>query len=152
MLFRSGPSEPALLEALLEVADSTMTYRARYFMGLKPAGVFDLVLADEANPRSVAFQLLAIHDHMAALPRERHGVAITPEAQATAGVIAALRRADMVKIARGGPGEDDGRPKLDTLCRSLMSDLAETSDLLSDSYFKHAAAEPLKASSQPVRA
>ena len=147
-----GPSEPALLEALLEVADSTMTYRARYFMGLKPAGVFDLVLADEANPRAVAFQLLAIHDHMAALPRERHGVAITPEAQATAGAIAALRQVDMVKIARGGPNEGDGRPKLATLCRSLMCDLAEISDLLSESYFKHAAAEPLTASSQPARA
>ncbi|GGF21593.1 hypothetical protein GCM10011611_29570 [Aliidongia dinghuensis] len=147
-----GPTEPALLEALLEVADSSMTYRARYFMGLKPAGVFDLVLADEANPRAVAFQLNAIGEHIAALPRERHGVRATPEAQATAGMIAALRRADMVKIARGGPDEALGRPKLDKLCQSLTADLAETSDLLSESYFKHAAAEPLIATSQPARA
>jgi uncharacterized circularly permuted ATP-grasp superfamily protein/uncharacterized alpha-E superfamily protein len=148
----TGPAEPALLEALLEAADSSMTYRSRYFMGLKPAGVLDLVLADEANPRSVAFQLLAIADHLAALPRERHGVPVTPEAQATAGVIAALRQADMVKVARGGPDEESARPKLDRLCYGLMTDLAEISDLLSASYFKHAAAEPLVASSQPARA
>jgi len=148
-----GPTEPALLDALLEVADSSMTYRARYFMGLKPAAVLDLVLADESNPRAVAFQLLAISQHLAALPRERHGTSTTPEAQATAAVMAALRRADMVKIARGGPTEKDGRPKLDRLCIGLTSDLAEISDLLSEAYFKHAAAEPLAtATSHPARA
>jgi len=147
-----GPTEPALLEALLEIADSSMTYRSRYFMGLKPAGVFDLVLADEANPRAVAFQLVAIGEHIAALPRERHGVPVTPEAQASAGALAALRRADMVKIARTRSDDGEGRPKLDQLCRGLMTDLAEISDMLSDSYFKHAAAEPLDAASQPARA
>ena len=148
-----GPTEPALLEALLEIADSSMTYRARYFMGLKPAAVLDLVLADEANPRAVAFQLVAISQHLAALPRERHGRAATPETRATAAVMAALRRADMVKIARGGPAETDGRPKLDKLCTSLTADLAEISDLLSEAYFKHAVAEPLAAvASQPARA
>jgi uncharacterized alpha-E superfamily protein len=146
-----GPSEPALLDALLEVADSSMTYRSRYFMGLKPAAVLDLVLADEANPRAVAFQLLAISQHLAALPRERHGTSSTPEAQATAAVMAAISRTDMVKIARGGPAEKDGRPKLDRLCIGLSSDLAEISDLLSEAYFKHAAAAPL-ATAQPVRA
>jgi uncharacterized circularly permuted ATP-grasp superfamily protein/uncharacterized alpha-E superfamily protein len=148
-----GPDEPALLEAMLEVADSSMTYRSRYFMGLKPAAVLDLVLADETNPRAVAFQLEAISHHLAALPRERHGTSTTPESQATATVMAALRQADMVEIARGGPTEAAGRPKLTRLCFSLTGDLAEISDLLSEAYFKHAAAEPVVATTaRPARA
>ena len=45
------------LECLLEVADSTMTYRARYYTTLQPVAVLDVLLADETNPRSLDFQL-----------------------------------------------------------------------------------------------
>src|SRR5207244_3669577 len=40
-----------LLEYLLEVADSSMTYRSRYFTTLEPAPVLDVLMADETNPR-----------------------------------------------------------------------------------------------------
>ena len=42
---------------LLEVTDSTMSYRSRYFTILQPAPVLDLLMNDEANPRSLAFQI-----------------------------------------------------------------------------------------------
>ena len=44
------------LEMLLEVADSSMTYRSRYFTILQPAPVLDLLMNEEMNPRSLAFQ------------------------------------------------------------------------------------------------
>ena len=47
-----------MLEALLEVADSVMTYRSRYCSRFQLAPVLDLLLTDETNPRSVAFQLV----------------------------------------------------------------------------------------------
>ena len=55
-----GRHEGPLLEALLEIADSSMTYRRRYMSSLQTAPVLDLLLADEANPRSLAFQLAAL--------------------------------------------------------------------------------------------
>src|SRR5207253_10190761 len=50
-------NEGPLLEALLEIADSSMTFRRRYLSTLQAAPVLDLLLADESNPRSLAYQL-----------------------------------------------------------------------------------------------
>ncbi len=49
------------LRLVLELCDSAITYRARYLNVLQPAPVLDLVLADQGNPRGLAFQLVAIH-------------------------------------------------------------------------------------------
>ncbi len=55
---------PARIEAglrlALELCDSLITYRSRYLNVLQPAPVLDLVLADDGNPRGLAFQLAAI--------------------------------------------------------------------------------------------
>jgi uncharacterized alpha-E superfamily protein len=45
------------LRLALELCDSTITYRSRYLGLVQPAPVLDLVLADEGNPRGLAFQL-----------------------------------------------------------------------------------------------
>ena len=45
------------LECLLEVADSSMTYRTRYYTTLQPLAVLDVLMADETNPRSLDFQV-----------------------------------------------------------------------------------------------
>ena len=47
----------SLLECMLEVADSSMTYRTRYYTTLQPLAVLDVLMADETNPRSLDFQL-----------------------------------------------------------------------------------------------
>ncbi len=62
-------NEGPLLEALLEIADSSMTFRRRYLASLEAAPVLDLLLADESNPRSLAYQLVCLHDHVNHLPR-----------------------------------------------------------------------------------
>ncbi len=59
-----------LLEGILEVADSVLTYRRRYLSQLDVTAVVDLLVADESNPRAVAFQLAAIDEHLSCLPRE----------------------------------------------------------------------------------
>ncbi len=49
------------LQLVLELCDSTITYRSRYLNALQPAPVLDLVLADQGNPRGLAFQLAQMH-------------------------------------------------------------------------------------------
>ncbi len=44
---------PSVLEAVLEVADSSITYRCRYNLLPNLATVYDLVLLDDTNPRSL---------------------------------------------------------------------------------------------------
>ena len=56
------------LDLLLDLADSQITYRARYLEGMALAPVRDLVMLDPSNPRSTAFQIVALKDHIAALP------------------------------------------------------------------------------------
>jgi uncharacterized circularly permuted ATP-grasp superfamily protein/uncharacterized alpha-E superfamily protein len=56
------------LDLLLDLADSQITYRARYLGGLALTPVRDMVMLDPFNTRSLAFQVFAMRDHMAALP------------------------------------------------------------------------------------
>lgn len=60
----------AVLRALLDVLDCRMTYRSRYLDNLQPNAVLDLFISDETNPRSLAFQAVAISEHVDALPTD----------------------------------------------------------------------------------
>ena len=59
------------LTTLLELTDSQISYRARYFTGLALVPVRDLIALDPYNPRSVAYQVRMIGKHLAALPTLR---------------------------------------------------------------------------------
>jgi uncharacterized circularly permuted ATP-grasp superfamily protein/uncharacterized alpha-E superfamily protein len=48
------------LRLALEICDSAITYRSRYFTTLQAGPVLDLVIADDGNPRAVAFQLMTL--------------------------------------------------------------------------------------------
>ena len=59
------------LTTLLDLCDSQISYRARYMAGLALVPVRDLVALDPFNPRSIAFQVARIREHLAALPTLR---------------------------------------------------------------------------------
>ena len=56
------------LDLLLDLADSQISYRARYLVGLALTPVRDMTLLDPYNTRSLAFQVNTLRDHLAALP------------------------------------------------------------------------------------
>ncbi len=94
-----GRLEPGLRLAL-ELRDSVITYRSRYLSVVQPAPVLDLVLADEGNPRGLAFQLAAARLLLAELgAREGDALAAVLEealaeaARMVADVAAASRQA-----------------------------------------------------------
>lgn len=61
------------LDILLTLADCQITYRSRYLVGPLLAPVRDLVVLDPYNPRAVAFQVAALNDHIANLPKLKEG-------------------------------------------------------------------------------
>lgn len=61
------------LDILLTLVDCQITYRSRYLVGPLLAPVRDLVVLDPYNPRSVAFQVSALNDHIANLPKLKEG-------------------------------------------------------------------------------
>jgi uncharacterized alpha-E superfamily protein len=56
------------LDLLLDLADSQITYRARYIVGLALKPVRDMVVLDPFNTRSLAFQVATLKEHLSALP------------------------------------------------------------------------------------
>lgn len=56
------------LDLLLDLMDSQITYRARYLEGLALTPVRDMALLDPFNPRSLAFQVRILAEHLSALP------------------------------------------------------------------------------------
>jgi uncharacterized alpha-E superfamily protein len=56
------------LDLLLDLADSQITYRARYLVGLALTPVRDMVMLDPYNTRSLAFQIETLKGHLAILP------------------------------------------------------------------------------------
>ena len=73
------------LDILLTLVDCQITYRSRYLVGPSLAPVRDLAVLDPYNPRSVAFQVAALNDHIAALPSlKQHGLIERPQRLAVA--------------------------------------------------------------------
>src|ERR1700683_5474929 len=83
----------SLLECLLEIADSSMTYRTRYYTTLQPLAVLDVLLADGTNPRSLDFQLSHLADLYQKLPRR-----LSVDLQAMRAALALLRSFDLRKL------------------------------------------------------
>jgi uncharacterized alpha-E superfamily protein len=88
----AGPE--AELDVLLELCDSRITYRQRYIMVAARGPAIDLVALDPSNPRSVAYQLDRIEEHLAALPRHHSDGRLSPPQQIAAAAATALRTAD----------------------------------------------------------
>ncbi|HEX3797254.1 MAG TPA: circularly permuted type 2 ATP-grasp protein [Verrucomicrobiae bacterium] len=125
----------AVLEPILEISDSLMTYRRRYFSGVQLSSVLELLLLDEGNPRSLAFQLKALREHAAQLPREANAVHETNEQKRIANLSALLRDADITGLAQSAkPGATE---KLDTLLADFQVELGVVSSQLTHHYFSH---------------
>jgi uncharacterized alpha-E superfamily protein len=114
------PEDPALLEWLLDLSDSTITYHARYLGQPEWIAVADLLLFDVRNPRSAAFQLAKLAKHVPQLPGEQLD-----------DVVAQLR--DM-----SSPREMLSTPSAIAVYLEKTSELvSQLSDLLTLRYFTH---------------
>jgi uncharacterized alpha-E superfamily protein len=79
------------LEALLEVSDSIMTYRARYRAAFQLSPVLDLLIVDETNPKSLAFQISQLSAHVEHLPRQSERRYASPEERLALQMLTAVR-------------------------------------------------------------
>ncbi len=134
------PDHWSFLERLLEVADSSMTYRARYYTTLQPLPVLDVLMADETNPRSLTFQIANIAELYEKLPRH------SPEDLADMQkALVDLRAFDLQAVEFPRPGQPTS-PSLRRLHRflgTLDESLPAWSNTLSTRYFSHARTMPV---------
>jgi uncharacterized alpha-E superfamily protein len=128
------------LEMLLEVADSSMAYRSRYFTILQPAPVLDLLMNEEANPRSLAFQIKDLTDHCRSLSSMPSGAGWPIAKQGRMEEAASnLFHADVRKLCE--PRAGGGRERLDELLAALEAALPGLSNAITHAYFSHAEPE-----------
>lgn len=129
-------TEETYLRAWLTLSDSAAAYRARYMMTAQAAAVIDLLVLDETNPRSLAFQLVRLENVLAQLPsdipyrRPEHRLALSLLTEIRLQDAALLAHAD----ARGRRGD------VVDLASRCRQGLEEVSDLLARAFFAHAEA------------
>ncbi|MGE4221060.1 MAG: circularly permuted type 2 ATP-grasp protein [Alphaproteobacteria bacterium] len=132
------PNEDGTLELLLELADSFMTYRSRYLTPPRLPQVVDLLLADESNPRAIAFQLATLDRHAALLPRDGTLPGLAAEQRIMRALLTQVQLADIETLCR--PNPRGVRVELEALLTRLEDDLPEFSETIGRTYFTHAKA------------
>jgi uncharacterized circularly permuted ATP-grasp superfamily protein/uncharacterized alpha-E superfamily protein len=112
------------LDILLTLVDCQITYRSRYLVGPLLAPVRDLVVLDPYNPRSAAFQVSALNDHIASLPTLKEGGLIERPQRLAVALQATLTTAEAASL--------DTRTLF-----ALEQDLLTLADAIGSHYFPH---------------
>ena len=112
------------LDVLLTLVDCQITYRSRYLVGPLLAPVRDLVVLDPYNPRSVAFQVSALNDHIANLPTLKEGGLIERPQRLAVASQAVLTTAEAASLSTQA-------------LFGLEQDLLHLADAIGQHYFPH---------------
>jgi len=123
------------IQILLQIADSSITYRSRYPTTLQADLLLEVLLTDESNPRSVAFQLATLEQQVIGLQELQDEGHEGLERYLASGALAAVRKVSLADISRRDAA---GRfAALDELIAQLRVTLYEVSDALTSTYLSH---------------
>ena len=128
--------EGSVLEALLEIGDSSITYRSRYLTALQCAPVLDLLLTDDTNPRAVVYQLVRLAAHVDGLPRDRNMPSLSPAQRRVTAMLTRLRLAEIDVLCQ--IGRSGRRGNLEAALSELQADFLGLSDTITHHYLSHA--------------
>ena len=128
--------ETPLVEAVLVVTDSLITYRRRYQVGTRIGALLDLVFQDEANPRSLAYQLVALEPLVGQMPRMELVAGRTPAEKLVLKCLTDVRLVEVNELLAVA-GKDSRRQALDLVLERIGAGLAAISDALTAQYFAH---------------
>ncbi len=132
----ASPDDAALLEYLLTITDSVLTYRRRYRSQLQLNAALELILQDETNPRAIGYQLEQLQRYINNLPHSNKNSYRTPENRLILESLTLVRLADIEILSQ--LSEDHFRKDLDQLLVRLGRLLLTLSDTITNSYFSHA--------------
>jgi uncharacterized circularly permuted ATP-grasp superfamily protein/uncharacterized alpha-E superfamily protein len=133
------PKGDTLLESVLEIADSAMTYRGRYFAQPQLPTASHLLLLEKANPRSLLFQLDMLSQHAAALPADRSPPELSQDQWQIALICERLHDTNLLEFCASTA--EDGSPELMNLLDTIADELQAFSVSLAQQYFSHTATQ-----------
>ena len=131
----SEDDQALLSDSLLTIVDSLMTYRRRYRYGIKIPELLELVIYDENNPRSLAYQLSRLEEHVANLPQQNGSGNRTELERLALEAATLVRLADVNRLALADE-DSNKRETLDNFLNVLSTRLPALSDALTATYFR----------------
>ena len=134
-IMRSDKPARIELETTLDALDSLMTYRSRYLAQVHEVGVVDLLVKDETNPRSLAYQVHRMKQHIEQLPRTDERGELSPEVLAVGSLLNDIRMLDLEGNPEGF-GEDH-------LLDGWEKEMIALANSLSHRYLVHAKSQQL---------
>jgi len=129
------PEQALLYESVLAIVDSLMSYRRHYRDRVQVARLLELLVYNERNPRSLAFQLARMEAHVAELPREPGPLHRSPAENLALQMVTAVRLADLAALSAVDV-EQGRRVTLDHYLQELGAWLPALSDALTGSYLR----------------
>jgi len=115
--------------AVLSIAESAVTHRRRYRGYVRLAGVLDLLLMDADNPRSLAFGINELREHLAAMPGSTGST--RPE-RLLDDLAHELARADIAALVTV---EGERRPNLERFLDGYIGQLSRIADAIGELHF-----------------
>ncbi|MGI3130783.1 circularly permuted type 2 ATP-grasp protein [Halopseudomonas pachastrellae] len=135
LLTADEPGIP-LWEVVLATTDNLTVYRRRYRSQLHPLAILDLLLFDEANPRSIGYMLKRLGSQIAKLPSPGSSPYRNQEQRLIIQATSALHLVDIETLA-DLEGSASAREALNNLLDQLIQPMAELSNAITHSHFSH---------------
>ena len=129
--------EAQLLEALLLANESLMTHRRRYRASLDAASALQVIVLDQANPRSLAHQVLELGRHIDALPRERRERGLDADQRALLAAGTRVELAEVEELVRTSTDAKHRRAGLETFLADVRGHADDAVAALNQAYFTH---------------
>ncbi|MBS1202328.1 MAG: hypothetical protein H6R22_837, partial [Chromatiaceae bacterium] len=128
--------EITLIEAVLGITDSLITYRRRYRAGTRIGALLELVFQDEGNPRALAYQLTQLERLVSEMPKGDLAVGRSAAEKLVMKGLTDIRLAEIDALAQADR-KAQRRLALEEMLRAQESQLAAVSDALTAQYFRH---------------
>jgi uncharacterized circularly permuted ATP-grasp superfamily protein/uncharacterized alpha-E superfamily protein len=134
LLTQPAAFETPVLDSILEVANSSMTYRSRYQSRVAPLPLLDLLICDDTNPRSLAYQLVMVSQHIDALSQlpER---GMLPEQTLACELVNRTEQCNLDKLVQ--TNSKGKRAALSSFLTELNEHVAELSNMVTHRYLAH---------------
>ncbi len=125
--------DDAILLPLLEIFDSTMTYRRYHVARPKLLPVLDLLWLNPTNPRSLLYQLNAMLRQSVLLPSNEDNPSTTTAKRDPRAMLDQIETLDLKALASG----NNHSRAIEQFCESLTLQLESFSHRITEDYFSH---------------
>jgi uncharacterized alpha-E superfamily protein len=130
------PQQIGALNLMLDVCDSGITHQARYQANPTLHTALDLLLIDNSNPRSVAYQIEALQAHMATMPLEQRDGTLSESARILLAAHNELALADINKLV-DVISKQGLHTHLNRLLKRLEQSMQGLHEVVTRTYFDH---------------